>query len=184
MRVFLVGEGRHDIGDLAAAPPHRGSDPGFLQPVVEEIVGPRVEFDGQKVSLLGKKRVRGLREALERKAWVASVLAQNAEADLLVFVADLDRGSGMGKRRATVDISRKSNVIRRGCETNTGGQLECVPGIPCRTIEAWALGDLAAVESLLGTGKSIRLPGGKGPEELWGAPGDPKSNHPKMVVLS
>jgi hypothetical protein len=182
MKIFLVGEGRHDIGDLAAAPPYRGNKPGFLQPIVEKIIGSRVTFAGQKVSLLGKKPVRGIREILEKKAAVAAQLADLAESDLLVFVADLDRGSGTRQREAAVDIERRSEEIRRGCEAQTAGCLECVPGIPCRTIEAWALGDPAAVVSLIGPGKPVRLPDGKSPEELWGKPRDPASGHPKMVL--
>jgi len=182
MRIFLVGEGRHDIGDLAIASPYRRSRPGFLQPVIEKIIGSRVTFDGQKVSLLGKKPVRGLRGALERKAWMASLLAENAESDLLVFVTDLDRSSGTRRSDAVKDIERKSEMINRGCQSQAVGRVECVPGIPCRTIEAWAMGDPAAVASLVGAGDSVRLPGGKGPEGLWGKPRDPDSDHPKMVL--
>jgi Domain of unknown function (DUF4276) len=181
MRIFLVGEGRHDIGDLAIASPYRQSKPGFLQPVIEKIVGPRAIFDGQKVSVLGKKPVRGLRGALERKAWMASLLAENAESDLLVFVTDLDRVSGTRRGDAAKDIKRKSELINRGCQSLLG-KVECVPGIPCRTIEAWALGDRAAVASLIGADEPVQLPGGRSPEVLWGKPRDPNSDHPKMVL--
>jgi hypothetical protein len=182
MRIFLVGEGRHDIGDLAAAPSYRGNKPGFLQPIVERIIGSRVAFDGQKVSLLGKEPVRGLREILERKAWMAAQLARNAESDLLVFVTDLDKGSGMGQKAAVTEIKTRSAMIRKGSQAGASGEFACVPGIACRTIEAWALGDRAAVAELLGSAQPVELPPGKGPEDLWGKPRDPGSSHPKVVL--
>src|SRR5215470_2935831 len=104
MRVYLVGEGRHDIGDLAIAPAYRGREPGFMQPIVERIIGSEVAFDGQKVSLLGKSPVRAPREALARKARTAAQLARYSESDLLVFVTDLDKGNGLGQKAAAVDI--------------------------------------------------------------------------------
>jgi Domain of unknown function (DUF4276) len=182
MKVFLVGEGRHDIGDLAAEPPYRGEKPGFLQPVVEKLVRSEAAFDGAKVTLLSKKRVSSRREALEGQARLAVALATNAGSNLLVFVRDLDRGSGTGRRKAAAEIKRMSEEIRRGCETHAAEDLQCVPGIPCRTIEAWALGDRAAVAELCGSTEPVELPDGKAPEDLWGKPRDPSSNHPKMIL--
>jgi len=180
MRVFLVGEGPHDIGDLADAPDFRGKRPGFLQPMVEKIVGARAAFDGSKVALLGKKRVSRRGEALEAQAERAAVLAINAESELLVFVRDLDRGSG--RRNAAADIQCMSDEIRRGSGCRPDDKLTCVPGVACRTIEAWALGDGDAVAIACGLDDAVGLPGGKKPEQLWGKPRDPASNHPKMVL--
>lgn len=182
MRIYLVGEGRQDIGDLAVAPIHRGREPGFMQPIIERVVGSKVVFEGQKISLLGKKPVRSPREALAKKAWTAAQLACYAEADLLVFVADLDKGNGIGRKAATVDIAKRSKAITAASEEGSNGEMACVPGIACRTIEAWALGDLTAVASLLSSSMSAELPSGKGPEDLWGKPRDPVSDHPKMVL--
>jgi len=183
MKVFLVGEGRHDIGDLAKEPPFRSGRPGFLQPVIESVAGSRVTFEGQKVSLIGKKRVSGLKEVAEKKAWMASLLAENVGADLLVYVRDLDKESGTSKsRRETIGaIARKREQIVRGCEAYTDA-IRCVPGIPCRMIEAWAMGDLVAVAQVSDFVTSVKLPSGKGPEELWGERSDPMSDHPKNVL--
>lgn len=182
MRVFLVGEGRHEIGDLAVAPPYRDGRSGFLQPVVEKLITTETAFDGAKVALLSKKRVSRRREALKGQVRLAVALATNAGSDLLVFVKDLDRGSGTGRRKAAADIKGISEEIRRGCEAQAAGDFKCVPGIPCRTIEAWALGDRAAVAELCGSAKPVELPDGKAPEDLWGKPHNPSSNHPKMVL--
>jgi hypothetical protein len=52
-----------------------------------------------------------------------------------------------------------------------------VIGTPCRMIEAWALGDTAAVANVAGR------PGpDRSPEALWGRETDPRSNHPKCVL--
>ena len=182
MRVFLVGEGPHDIGDLAGGPAFRGKRPGFLQPIIEKVVGSRAEFDGAKVALLGKKRVSRRGEALDAQASLAAALAINAESELLVFVRDLDGGSGRDKRKAKSDIRRMSADIRRAAEPWSGESPTCVPGIPCRTIEAWALGDLAAVDAACRPSVPAELPAGKGPEDLWGKRHDPDSDHPKMVL--
>jgi len=182
MRVFLVGEGRHDIGDLAVSPPYKGGQPGFIQPIVERALETQVSFDGQKISLLGKERVAGLREVWARKAWLAGVLAMGAESDLLVFVADLDKGSGTSRQTAAADIEKRSKAIKEGCEAGTAGELPCATGVACRTVEAWALGDLMAVAELIGAEHPVQLPACKKPGELWGKPRDPKSNHPKMVL--
>lgn len=181
MDVFLVGEGRHDIGDLAVERPYRGRRPGFMQPVVERLVEVDVSFDGQKVSLFGRARVRGLKDALARKAYIAATLARATGSDVLIFITDLDKGSGTGQRQAREEIERRSKEIRKGSAEGSGGAVVCVPGIPCRTIEAWALSDRRAIERI-NSGGPARLPDGKRPEELWGERHDPNSNHPKMVL--
>lgn len=178
--VFLVGEGPHDIGGLAAAPPYESGSPGFLQPVVERLLDRRTEFSGQKVSVLGKKRFQGLKDALARKGYIASVLAENAGAEVLVFVTDLDGGNNVRtERQREAEIERKTEAVREGANAS-GAQLICVAGVCCRTIEAWAMGDLAAVEAI--AGKPVELPAGKKPEDLWGKPRDPESDHPKSVL--
>jgi Domain of unknown function (DUF4276) len=182
MRVFLVGEGPDDIGDLAGHPSFRGGRPGFLQPIVEKIVGSRAVFDGSKVALLSKRRVSRCQEALEAQAELAAALAVNAESELLVFVKDLDSGSDSRRRNPAADVRQMSNEIRRGSSSSSGSELECVPGIACRTIEAWALGDRDAVVAACHLGEAVELPNGKKPEELWGKPRDSSSNHPKMVL--
>jgi hypothetical protein len=182
MRVFLVGEGRHDIGDLAAEPPYRDGRPGFLQPIVEKLIAGQVEFEGQKVSLLGRVAIPGLHQALERKARIAAQLAEYAESDLLVFIVDLDRGSGTGRQKAASDIKKREKAISMGFQHGVESGLVCAPGIACRTIEAWALGDRVAVGSMTDSGDPVDLPSRKQPEDLWGEPHEPTSNHPKMVL--
>jgi hypothetical protein len=149
--------------------------------VIEQILGAGTEFEGRKISLLGQQRVVGLEDVWERKAWLATQLAYVDEADLLIFVSDLDGGTGSGRRRAEKDIRERSGAISRGAQVAGYGNLDCVSGIACRTIEAWAMGDLDAVERVA-TDKGLSLPSGKGPEDLWGKPRDPRSNHPKMVL--
>lgn len=182
MRVFLVGEGPTDIGGLAAEPPYKSDGPGFIQPIVRKVVGQGVSFDGQKVSLLGKVRVRTLRQALARKAFVAAMLAEDAGSDLLVFAVDLDRGSGSGRRAAESDLEARRRAIHAGCREAAEDKLACAAAVACRTIEAWALADRDAVATAFGIARPIELPGGKEPEELWGRPRDPAGNHPKFVL--
>src|SRR3954462_14760265 len=178
--VFLVGEGSTDIGGLAADPSYASHDPGFLQPVVERLLDREVKFSGRKVSVLGKRRVQGLREALARKGYIAAVLAAEVGADLLVFVTDRDGGKRVrSPQQREREMTRKNNAVSEGA-TASGASVNCVAGVACHTIEAWAMGDTTAVEAV--GGKPVELPAGKDPEDLWGKPRDPGSNHPKSVL--
>lgn len=142
------------------------------------MLGGQTEFKGRKLSLLPKARTRSLGDALARRGLMAALIAEQQGAELLVLVTDLDRGSGRKDRPARA-IEQKQVPIARGCG-EAEAEVAHVIGIACRTIEAWALGDLAAVGSI-GAGRAA-LPPGKNPEQLWGKPRDPGSNHPKFVL--
>src|SRR5690242_14932224 len=139
MLIFLAGEGPNDIGGLSASPPYQDDSPGFLQPVIQRSICPEVTFAGRKIAALGKQRIRGLKEALSHKSAVATAIAEELGADLLIVSTDLDGGSGR-KQEHTVraDLERKLDAIQAGHEAAAQGPIRCIAGIPCRTVEAWA----------------------------------------------
>lgn len=162
MKIFLVGEGPTDIGDLASSPPYRGEREGFLQPLIRTMVGGVCEFDGQKITLLAKTRVKGAKSGFKAKAVLAAQLAQAADADLLVFSTDADHH--LDERRADVSSGLQSSLVPTAI------------AMPKEAIEAWAMADAGAC-TLAGASQPPAHP-----ERLWGRPHEPASNHPKMVL--
>jgi Domain of unknown function (DUF4276) len=177
--VFLCGEGSNDIGGLAAEPEYQSDDEGFFQPIIRRLSAKDVSFRGTQIKTLGREKIRGLTEAWSRKARQARALAVYERADAVVLAGDVD--SSAGERASRLEAERRieeiAEAMHAGFESLSGPPW--VGATPCRTIEAWALGDLDAAFGVAGVAR-IELP--KKPEELWGKPSDPASNHPKCVL--
>lgn len=162
MLVFLVGEGPSDIGDLSSPPPyHRGGE-GFFQPLIRTMLGD-CDFGGQKVTALGKRKIKGAKTALGRKAAIAAVLARESEADLLVYSMDADHAF----------VRRQAELV----QYLEGQDLPFAVAVAKETVESWVMGDPAAVGAIE---NAVEPP--FNPEQLWGKPADPVSNHPKKVL--
>ncbi|WP_395156253.1 hypothetical protein [Ilumatobacter sp.] len=162
MLVFLVGEGPTDIGDLSSAPSYRNGGEGFFQPLIRTMLGD-CEFDGQKVTALGKRKIRGAKTALGRKAAIAAVLAEALEADILVYSMDADHA--FKRRRAEL------------VQYLQGQGMPFAVAVAKETVEAWVMGDPAAVAAI----EPDVAPPPK-PEHLWGKPKEPDSDHPKQFL--
>jgi hypothetical protein len=180
IRVYLVGEGTNDIGSLARESMYQ--EPvadGFLQPVLRRFTTCDVVFVGRQIKTLGRERIRGVSEALSRKGHQARSLAGYEHADVVVVALDVDRtGSERASQR---EADRRIASFRADIESGfvaAGGEVKTVVATPCRTIEAWALADTEAASQVAGADPGV-LP--RRPEELWGNPRDPNSNHPKCV---
>jgi hypothetical protein len=192
-RVFLVGEGPSDIGDLFDVASYRNEEEGFLQPLLRRMVGSAIElefFDGRRLTALPRLPARadhGLTSGLQaRKAAQALALAAQLGADALVFSCDLDKTGG--QRVTTAERRRRLRELRTSIEEGFArarlidGNVERVLtaiAIPARMIEAWALGDRHALARVLDVERhTLRYPA---PEELWGDEADRGSHHPKRV---
>jgi hypothetical protein len=182
----LVGEGPHDIGDLADHPTYRRGREGFLQPVVRRLAGSGVTFDGQKITQLPSKRLGDAASAMRRRAGQALSLANANGADMVVFATDLDRTGGT--RASATERRRRwkerSDDIQAGfdaarAQTPALACTRAVAAIPCRMVESWALGDRRAVASVAEGALGCEW---SEPEALWGKEGDPSSSHPKCVI--
>jgi hypothetical protein len=188
-RVFLVGEGVTDIGDLASASAYRRGREGFIQPVLRKLApGLTLEIDGQKVSILPKLAQASRLPGHAERAARALAIAAAGGHEVLVFIKDVDRAPGC---RASA-LERKKRIGAMHAEIEAGfarvraanpqaATVRTLKGTPCRMLEAWALGDPQAIGKV--GGKTARL--GEvpvAPEACWGDEGDPDSNHPKCVL--
>lgn len=192
-RVFLVGEGTCDIGDLANHAAYRRGREGFLQPLIRSLVKKaqhdlEIDFDGQKVMYLPKEpagRIKAEDRAAEN-ARRALALASQRGADALVVSFDVDKTPG--RKASVVERRRKLREARAsaaaGLKITRDGdpdaaRLPVAVAIPCRMIEAWALADREALATLVGADVSdLDYPQ---PEDLWGDEAVKKTNHPKNV---
>jgi hypothetical protein len=162
MRIFLVGEGPTDIGELAVEYPYRDGREGFLQPLIRTMIGGPCEFDGTAIKLLGKKTVKTKPTARKRKADHAMLVAHAMESELLVYSIDSDHHFE----------ERRSDLQTRFQD----GPVPFAIAMPKESIEAWALADSNAVAAAGGA------PPPNHPEELWGHSHQPDSSHPKSVL--
>lgn len=181
LKVFLAGEGSNDMGGLAAEPEYQDpSKDGFFQPLLRRFSPCDLTFVGRQIKTLGRERVRELGDALARKAHQARELADYEQADVVVVAVDIDRTGG--ERRTMREMERRIVIFRdslaQGFEASPN-DVKPVIATPCRTVEAWGLADTAVACEVAGVGNE-RLPAR--PEELWGKPHDPRSNHPKSVL--
>jgi hypothetical protein len=178
--VFLVGEGKHDIGGLAYGPNLQTDSPGYLQAVLGRMSSSQLAFRGQRLSALPKERLTRPKDVLARRGRIAARVAQLDGADALVIVTDVDSEPGKSGRAAAVRrMAQLQRLLHNGiaaAETD----IPAIVGTPLRTIEAWTLGDSVAVQKVAGRRAPVRIP--KPPEELWGHAHDPDSNHPKHVL--
>ena len=166
MKSFLVGEGPSDIGDLSDAPPYRHEREGFDQPLHRTMVGAKCEFEGQKITAIGKAQVPGKVSAAKKKAAIALALAEEDGADLLVYAVDADN-----------DFDRRRSALEKQF---SAASTPVAIAVAKETIEAWALAD---VEALKAVNPAARVPKRR-PEDMWGDRGNPKSGHPKQVLAS
>lgn len=179
MLIFLSGEGKRDVGGLADPDYGDPEDEGFFQPLLRRLVDGPVEFCGVTPLSLGRKPPRSLTGKLEQRAHQAVALADALGCDLVVIHTDADEKAA-GKNAPKKYVSRRAQV-QRGIDAAGGDRPPAVPAVPIATTEAWALADPEAVKARRGHtkhGNDLR----KAPETLWGAPHDPGSNHPKMLL--
>lgn len=187
--VFIAAEGPSELGELAGAPQWRSPGrprEGYFQPTLRKLLGEDVAFEGQKITLLGrfdaKQKLKGHADRAAKALRLASTLVEGCR--VLVFAHDVDKASGE-KRNAT-ERARRVKALHEEIEAGfaaVGGadHVLRVKATPLRMIEAWALGDAAAVQAVAGKdGEPAAIP--RHPEETWGDERDRASGHPKCVL--
>jgi hypothetical protein len=190
LKVFLVAEGPSELGHLdQPAPERRGRRAirrakGYLPPMLRKLFDRPLEIQAQRVTSLGrferKPRLKGHADRAAKALSLASVF----ECRVLVFVKDVDRQPG--KKKSDDERRKKLRAMHEEIEEGFAAVVEAdevlrVKATPCRMIEAWALGDTAAVAENAG-GDAARVDVPSRPETLWGAEQDPASDHPKCVL--
>lgn len=163
MKLFIVGEGRNDIGELCDMPQYRAGSTGYFPPLLRTMLGDEIEIDGQKITLLGRDQPKSKRKTTRKKAEFAAALAAAVDADALVYSGDADHDFVNRRAKLAADLA--------------GSDVPWAIAMPKETVEAWILGDEG---SMAAVAPDVQRPAN--PEGLWGAPHDSASNHPKQVL--
>ncbi|WP_437338435.1 hypothetical protein [Sorangium sp. So ce394] len=187
--VFIAAEGPSELGELATELQWRSRKApreGYFQPMLRKLLGDDVAFEGQKITLLGrfdaKHKLKGHADRAAKALRLATTLIDGCR--VLVFAHDVDKGSGE-KRNAT-ERARRVKALHEEIEAGFAAvegadHVLRVKATPLRMIEAWALGDAAAVQAVAGKdGDPAAIP--RHPEETWGDERDRASGHPKCVL--
>jgi hypothetical protein len=152
--------------------------------MLRKLLGLEVSIDAQRITSLGRFEEGRRPKGHADKAAKALRLAETQGYALLVFIKDVDRQPGAKKsdheRRAKLRAMHEQ--IEHGFAAVDGADhVLRVKGAPCRMIEAWALGDVDALDRVRARrGRKAVVPAR--PETLWGKEQDPASNHPKCVL--
>lgn len=182
MKVLLAGEGPTDHGSENRTGKRMVWDEGACQPILRKCAGGKelifeviVPSKWKAVPTFQERRRRP--RALPghaKKAWACYALAVLGECQVAVVLVDCDRRS----------LEEIRNELQQGFErakSKINGDIPTVRMVPLKTIESWLLSDENAFETVTGvplTGRQ-RI---SHPEDLWGDPSDPESNHPKAKL--
>jgi len=152
--------------------------------MLRKLLGVGVEIHAQTVMKLGRYEDGARLPGHADRAAKALAIAKTMGYPLLVFVKDVDRTSATKKS----DRERRTKLASMHAEIKAGfgavadaDAVLRIKATPCRMIEAWALGDPAALAQV-GEKRQKREPAPKEPETLWGPELDPLSDHPKCVL--
>jgi len=179
-RILLCGEGPQDIGAdpyEEAGSRHMVNLEGWMQPLIRKLADCDAYLDFVRFPrsrALAMPRNRAPRSDLPGHALAAFNAMRQAvidQCDIVVFMADNDRGKQRDRKR-----------WREICEQvwagfEAAGTPVCgVACIPISASEAWLLADHAAWGAL-GLADASDLPGVRS-EAIWGERDDPDGNHP------
>jgi hypothetical protein len=191
LRIFLAVEGANDGGALGKSLTPRDNDPsneGALQPLVHRsAASSALEIRGQKIMLVPTGRIADPAEVVGKRARVASEIAAYDGCDAVVLHMDVDGPSDGSIDHGPTAWTALSNEVADGfaVAANSGSGLptnRCIACLPLRTIEAWLLGDAAAVTRRAATGSIDVSADIEAPEALWEPQRVTSGKHPKRVL--
>lgn len=130
-RVFLAGEGRHELGGLANDPPYRSAKPvGVLQALLERCAGGAIEVGGaRRWKEITKYKSGGHVSAEARAVLGLHVDAIEHGCSVLAFVRDTD-----GDTQRAADIALGLAMAQENFPA-----VEAVGGVAIQSLDAWGL---------------------------------------------
>jgi hypothetical protein len=152
VKVFLAGEGRHELGDWEREPQYRSSPPeiGLVEALLRRVRGEGWDVIGAvKWKDIRKLRAGEFRTAEMRNVHGAALHAQEAGADVLAFTRDRD-----GRHE-------REREIERAIAELVADNRQVIGGVASQQIEAWVL-------ALLGESRTELLSDSKGALEERG----------------
>lgn len=170
IRVYICGEGKHDIG-LPSEDWSTAQSEGWLQIILRRLFGESIECRAvRRRDIVLHRREENKHKPLPkghgRKALATKMRAKQGGYDLAVFMVDADSRidkEWCEKRRQVVDgFSRVDGVWDLPC-------------VPMSASESWLLADDQAWAGM-GLKKAAALPAY--PERIWGQRDNPESDHP------
>jgi hypothetical protein len=132
-RVFLAGEGRHELGGFANEPPYRSPEPvGVLQALLE-----RCADAGTALEIVGARRWKSIRKYMaggHASAEARAVLGLHVDAiehgcAVLAFVRDTD-----GDTQRAADIALGLAMAQEKFPT-----VQAIGGVAVQSLDAWGL---------------------------------------------
>lgn len=170
VRVYVCGEGRHDIG----VPKENGGatrDEGWLQVILRRLLGEHIRCRAVRRGDLvlqrrEQKKYQPLPHGHGAKAMASKLQAKQGGYDLVVFMVDTDSKLKREWRR------KRDEVVEGFSRVDGVKDLSC---IPMSASESWLLVD-DGVWAMLGLQRKAALP--RRPETIWGGRRDPGGNHP------
>lgn len=174
LRLLVFAEGKHEIGDHDWRTNRRLE--GWIQPLLRRLLpNAQIQFEVRRIGemlTLPRRAGQGIRQkGLTRKGHMAAWSCLNSDGmDAVLFVTDADS-------RDRGEWQQKIDDIRDGLGKQP--EVVAIACVPKSTSESWLLCDADFWQGQLGLNAGNQLPGH--PEDLWGYPHDPGSNHPKML---
>jgi hypothetical protein len=127
-RIFVAGEGPHDIGRWAQELPWRSGERGFLEAVLAKVRPDGWEIvEGLQWKRIPKYRSGDHRRPEQRTVLGLIALARNRGCDLVAFLRDHD---GDDARPAAIAEALAERAV---------DDPDVIAGVPVRTVDAWVL---------------------------------------------
>ena len=156
MKVIICCEGLNDVGPLT----NFVKKSAFLESL-------EVECEIHK-SIANRIKLYKKRDTREIMIYKLYVLAKLKDCKHIGYHQDADNN----------EFLFVYNAIKNDFINNVPNTIKCLPIVPQKTMESWLLSDESAYPN---KPKNPSLP--INPEDIWGSPRDPGSNHPKKYFI-